>query len=293
MSRLSAREEAFLAEMGIAPLWTLRCAPGGETLAQEEAAPGQAAQSGERADGAPARPNAPATHPAAPVPGQPASRDAAQAPAVAEAPGPHDDADAETADEAIARMDWEQLRAAVASCTRCAACKDGRKSVFGAGPRQARWLVAAGASTAADEAAGQPLAGDSGKLLDNMLAAVGLSREQDAYVTNLVKCRPTSAKGGDRAPTAEEATACRPYLERELALTNAGTVLTLGQIAADGLLGKPLSEPLAASRGAVHEFNGVPLVATLHPGELLRRGADKAFAWADLCRARAARARPG
>jgi DNA polymerase len=197
------------------------------------------------------------------------------------------------ADEDIAGMDWTQLRAAVAACTRCGACKDGHKPVYGAGAQQARWFVVAGASTAADEQAAQPLAGDTGKLLDNMLAAVGLSREQDAYVTNLVKCRPMSAKGGDRAPTADEATACRPYLERELALTNAGTVLTLGQIAADGLLGKPLSEPLSGSRGAVHELNGVPLVATLHPGELLRRGADKALAWADLCRARAARARSG
>jgi DNA polymerase len=113
------------------------------------------------------------------------------------------------------------------------------------------------------------------------------------YVTNLVKCRPVSAKGGDRAPTAEEAAACRPYLERELALTGAGTVLTLGQIAANGLLGKPLSEPLAAARGTVHELRGVPLVATLHPGELLRRGSDKTLAWADLCRARLAHAGPG
>jgi DNA polymerase len=165
--------------------------------------------------------------------------------------------------------------------------------VFGAGARTATWLVAAGASTLADEQEGVPLAGDTGKLLDNMLFAVERSRANDVYVTNLVKCRPVSAKGGDRAPTAEEAAACRPYLERELALTGAGAVLTLGQIAANGLLGKPLSEPLAAARGTVHELRGVPLVATLHPGELLRRGSDKALAWADLCRARLAHAGPG
>jgi DNA polymerase len=75
-------------------------------------------------------------------------------------------------------------------------------------------------------------------------------------------------------------------------LTGASTMLTLGQIAANGLLGKPLQEPLAGVRGAVHEMNGVPLVATLHPGELLRRGGDKALAWVDLCRAKA-HARPG
>jgi DNA polymerase len=190
-------------------------------------------------------------------------------------------------------MDWEELHAAIASCTRCGACKDGRKPVPGAGARQASWLVAAGASTLADEQAGAPLSGDTGTLLDNMLFAVGASREADTYVTNLVKCRPVSAKGGDRAPSAEEAAACLPYLARELALTGAGRVLTLGQIAANGLLGKPLAEPLAGSRGQVHQFGEVPLVATLHPGELLRRGADKALAWADLCRARAAHARSG
>lgn len=273
MSGLSQRDEVFLAEMGIAPLWALRAVP--ETAAPAEAeVPVVAAEEARAAvEAEPA--------PAAPPQAAPA-RDAAAAPAPVAA----------KADD-IASMGWAELREAVANCSRCSACKDGRKPVFGAGAREARWLVAAGASTAADEQAGQPLAGDTGKLLDNMLFAVGLSRESDAYVTNLIKCRPLSAKGGDRAPTAEEAQACRPFLERELALTGADTVLTLGQIAANGLLGKPLAEPLAGTRGATHQLNGVPLVATLHPGELLRRGADKALAWADLCRARAARARPG
>jgi len=126
-----------------------------------------------------------------------------------------------------------------------------------------------------------------------MLGAVGLARDTNAYVTNLIKCRPTSVNGGDRAPTLDEARACRPYLERELALTGAGMVLTLGQIAANALQDKPLGEPLAQSRGQVHAFNGVKLVATLHPGELLRRGADKALAWADLCLAKANDGPPG
>lgn len=195
-------------------------------------------------------------------------------------------------DAAIAGMDWDQLQAAIASCTRCTICK-GKKPVYGTGARKATWLVAAGACSSMDEEEGTPLAGDPGRLLANMLGAVGLSRESDAYVTNLIKCRPTSANGGDRAPTAEEAKSCRPYLERELALTGAGTVLTLGQIAANALQDKPLQEPLAQSRGHVHAFNGARLVATLHPGELLRRGADKALAWADLCLAKSSDGRPG
>ena len=274
MSGMSAREAAFLAEMGIGPLWTPRDATA-PAVPEVEAAPVEPQEAPvARVPAAPPAPPAVARAPAAPV----------QAPS---APG------AEPSDADIAGMDWEQLRAAITACTRCGACKDGRKPVFGTGAQQATWLVAAGASTLADEQAGAPLAGDTGALLDNMLAAVGASRESDAYVTNLVKCRPVSTKGGDRAPSAEEVAACRPYLERELALTGATRTLTLGQIAANGLLGKPLAEPLAGSRGDVHEYAGVPLVATLHPGELLRRGADKALAWADLCRARAAHARPG
>jgi DNA polymerase len=197
---------------------------------------------------------------------------------------------ADATPEEIAVMDWDQLQLAIASCRRCSACRDGRAPVPGTGARKARWLVAAGASTAADEKARIPLAGDPGKLLDNMLAAVELSRERDVYITNLIKCRPTNPGGGERAPAPAEAAACRPYLERELALTGADTVLTLGQIAANTLLGRPLAEPLAGVRGQPHPLraSGAALVATLHPGELLRRGADKAIAWADLCRAKSA-----
>ncbi|WP_239700522.1 uracil-DNA glycosylase [Massilia sp. 9096] len=188
-------------------------------------------------------------------------------------------------------MDWDQLQLAVAACRRCSACRDGRAPVPGTGAKTARWMVAAGASTAADEKARIPLAGDPGKLLDNMLSAVGLARTRDVYITNLIKCRPTTVAGTERAPTADEAAACRPFLERELVLTGAETVLTLGQIAANTLLGRALTEPLAGVRGQAHALQagdrGVHLVATLHPGQLLQRGLDKASVWADLCRARA------
>lgn len=273
MKNLSERDALFLNEMGIGPLWQLRSAP----EAEPEAVPAEAA---------PEAVPAPAAEAEAPVRPAPA---ALQADADAAA---WDDAALPQAEPEIAQMDWAALRLAIAKCERCG-CGAGRKPVYGAGPRQARWLVAAGTPAAQDEQAGQPLAGDAGKLLDNMLHAVGLSRERDVYVTPLVKCRPQSANGGERAPTQDEVAACRPFLERELALSGAGAVLTLGQIAANGLLERPLQEPLASARGAVHQLAGVPLVATLHPGELLRRGADKALAWADLCRARAADASTG
>jgi DNA polymerase len=274
MNASSTRAVAFLAEMGISPLWRVRT--------------GEAEAAGEPADIA----AAPAVAGAPPV-----SIGAAPAPAPAPSPGA-DSAWGDSAppapptNEEIAQMDWRALNAAIARCSRCA-CKGERKPVPGNGARAALWLVAAGASTSADEQQRQPLAGDPGKLLENMLAAVQLSRDENVYVTNLIKCRPVSASGGDRAPSADEAAACRPFLERELALCGAATVLTLGQIAANALLGKPLQEPLAGARGSVHRLNGVALVATLHPGELLRRGADKALAWADLCLAKSADAGPG
>jgi uracil-DNA glycosylase len=298
----SERDEVFLQEMGIAPLWRLRRPQQEESVEAEPAvelaaeAPAPAAASTTPAP-APARAPAPPFIP--PPPRDPAWGEVPMtsapppAPYVPPAPPPAVEEDTGPSPEEIAKMDWDELRTAIASCRRCGACEGGRKPVYGAGARTARWFVAAGATSSVDEKAGQPLAGEAGKLLDNMLAAVDLSRGQDVYVTSLVKCRPASANGGDRAPTFDEAAACRPFLERELALTGAPTVLTLGQIAANGLLGKPLQEPLAGSRGAVHALGGADLVATLHPGELLRRGADKAQAWADLCRARAAHARRG
>ncbi|MCS0596901.1 uracil-DNA glycosylase [Massilia agri] len=276
MNRLSDRDAAFLAEMGIGPLWQLRAAPQAEPEVVEEPV-------------VPAEPAAPAPSLAPPpMPRQVAEPAAKPAwtPPVQEDSAWGVEAEPERVD--VSTLDWAGLRQAVAACRHCSACSAGRKPVLGAGARQARWLVAAGTASAIDEKAGQPMTGDPGKLLDNMLAAVGLSRERDVYVTSLVKCRPANASGGDRAPTPEEAAACRPFLERERELTGAGLVLTLGQVAANGLLGKPLSEPLAGSRGAVHALNEVPMVATLHPGELLRRPGDKALAWADLCRAKTA-----
>jgi DNA polymerase len=292
----SERDEVFLAEMGITPLWRLRREAADDSAPVEAEIAAQAAIVAEAPQPEAQAPRAPVP---APAPGfiPPPPRDPAwgEIPMTSAPPPPAWTPPAPLAVEeeqgdsleAIAAMDWDELRAAIARCTRCGDCA-GRKPVYGAGAPNARWLVAAGATGAADEQAGTPLAGEAGKLLDNMLCAVDLTREHDVYVTSLVKCRPLSANGGDRAPTGAEAAACRPFLERELALTGAGVVLTLGQIAANGLLGKPLQEPLAGSRGATHALGKAALVATLHPGELLRRGADKALAWADLCRARAA-----
>lgn len=264
MKTVSGRDRAFLDEMGIGPLWTLRhVAPADDAVA--DAAVAAAVED---------------------VPAQTVA--AVVAPSVALAAA---DVAADT-DTAIAQMDWSALREAIDNCTRCGACRPGVKPVHGAGSGKATWFVAAGAVGSAEEQANLPVAGDAGKLLDNMLAAAGHARARDVFVTHLVKCRPVTANGGDRAPSADEVAACRPFVERELALTGAGVLLTVGQVAANAMLGKPLQEALAGARGRVHTVGSVAMVATLHPAELLRRGADKALAWADLCRAMALPAAP-
>lgn len=297
MKNVSQRDALFLAEMGIGPLWQLRDVPAAEADVVAEATVVEAAP--EAAPPAVAPEVRPVAAPAAEAAPEPAQEPAPAArvhtplsappyrnpPPVEDESAWDDSAVPEPAAPDVANMDWAGLRQAIAACKDCA-CGAGRKPVYGAGPRQARWLIVAGTPSALDDEAGQPLTGDAGKLLDNMLHAVGLSRERDVHVTPLVKCRPLNAKGGDRAPTPGEIAACRPFVERELALTQASTVLTLGQVATNGLLGRALQEPLAGARGEVHRLNDVPLVATLHPGELLLRGENKALAWADLCRAR-------
>ncbi|TWI69938.1 DNA polymerase [Pseudoduganella lurida] len=186
-------------------------------------------------------------------------------------------------DEEIAAMDWPALQEAVRRCDRCEQCADGRVNVPGRGDERARWVVLATAPTAADEKAGEPLSGEPGQLLDNMLRAVDLSTQNGVYVTTLVKFRPTAEDGSERLPSADELAACRPYLQRELALTGAGLVLTLGGVTAKGLLG-------VAARGKVLRHGELPVVATFHPADLLKQPADKARAWADLCLARSAHA---
>ena len=296
MKHVSARDALFLAEMGIGPLWQRRDASHEAVAAADDVVLEAAAgvDDGVAAGAPPVDAPAPGPGPV-PVPDPapvarghtPLSAPPYRNPPPVESGAAWDDsAQADEAAPDVASMDWAALRQAIAACQDCA-CGQGREPVHGAGPRQVRWLVAAGTPSAADEQSGQPLSGDPGKLLDNMLQAVGLARERDVYVTPLVKCRPLNAKGGDRAPTPAEIAACRPFLEREVALTNASAVLTLGQVAANGLLGRALQEPLAGARGDVHRLGEVPLVATLHPGELLLRGDAKALAWADLCRARA------
>lgn len=265
MTAYGGRNAAFLNEIGVGPLWTRRIVAISLPDTVETAA------------GMKERGMVDAVEPAAsawPAPASPASI----APAIrlrAEALG--------TTTPAIAEMDWIQLEAAVTGCTKCRLCEQRTQTVFGVGDQKATWLFVGEGPGSNEDATGEPFVGPSGKLLDNMLLSIGLTRGVNAYLANMVKCRPTDATGKDRPPTADESNACMPYLNRQIALIQPTVVVALGKTAALSLLKCDLDTPVSTLRGTVHRYAGLPLIATYHPAYLLRNPADKRKAWADLC----------
>ena len=186
----------------------------------------------------------------------------------------------------IAALDWPALREAVASCTACRLCESRRQTVFGIGHARAEWMIVGEAPGEDEDELGEPFVGRSGRLLDNMLRAVGLTRgDADAahqvYIANTVKCRPP----GNRNPEPDELARCEPYLIRQLQLVQPRIILAMGRFVVQGLLRS--TEPIGRLRGRVHEYQGLPLIATYHPSYLLRNPEDKAKAWEDLCLAAA------
>jgi len=185
----------------------------------------------------------------------------------------------------FAGLDTAALREAVSSCRACGLCEQRRNAVFGNGAvQQAQWLVVTDPPDDADDAAGQAMSGDAGRLLDRMLLAAGQTRLGEAptaFVTPLVKCRPPRG----RAPQAGELDACEAVLVRQIELLQPRLVLALGLQAARRLTG--LAEPLGRLRGRVHSWRDLPVVVSYHPAYLLRSPADKAGAWDDLRLARA------
>ena len=181
---------------------------------------------------------------------------------------------------APAATTWEQLADAVAHCTACKLHATRTQGVLGVGDRNADWLMIGEAPGADEDAQGEPFVGQAGKLLDAMLAAIGLRRGDNVYITNVLKSRPP----GNRNPEPDEVAACRPYLLAQIELIRPKLILALGRFAAQSLL--DTDEAIARLRGRVHQFRNVPLVVTYHPAYLLRNLPDKARAWEDLCLAR-------
>jgi DNA polymerase len=237
---MTREREHLLREMGLGPVWKLRAKP------------------------------------AAAMPPEELALSPAAAIAVA-APEPAGIAAAGTTAAPVAAMSWDELAAAVAACHQCRLCEARKQAVLGVGDRNADWLFVGEGPGAEEDQRGEPFVGQAGKLLDNMLAAIGLKRGQDVYIANAVKCRPPE----NRTPTPEETATCRPYLERQIELIQPKLIVALGRPAAQTLLQSEVK--IAAARGKLHDYRGIPLIVTYHPAYLLRTLLDKAKAWEDLC----------
>ena len=167
------------------------------------------------------------------------------------------------------------IREDIGDCTRCALHKGRNKIVFGDGSPNARILFVGEGPGADEDAQGIPFVGKAGQLLNNMIAAMGLKREE-VYIANVVKCRPP----GNRTPEPDEANTCSPFLFRQIDVVRPQVIVALGATAATYLLGQ--RQPLAGLRGRVHAFRGSQLIVTYHPAYLLRDPRQKKEAWADL-----------
>ena len=169
----------------------------------------------------------------------------------------------------------QAIREEIGDCTRCALHTGRHKIVFADGSPTARLMFVGEGPGADEDAQGLPFVGRAGQLLNNMIAAMGLKREE-CYIANVVKCRPP----GNRTPEPDEANTCSPFLFKQIDVVRPQVLVALGATAATYLLG--MRQPLAALRGRIHAFRGTSLIVTYHPAFLLRDPRQKKEAWADL-----------
>ena len=168
------------------------------------------------------------------------------------------------------------IREDIGDCTRCRLAKQGRKQiVFGVGNPRAELMFIGEAPGADEDQQGEPFVGRSGQLLNNMIKAMGLRRE-DIYIANIIKCRPP----GNRAPERDECETCSPFLMRQIATIKPKAIVALGAVAAKTLLA--INAPMSELRGKWYDFRGTKLAVTYHPAFLLRDPRQKKEAWKDL-----------
>lgn len=274
---MSEVRDSILREMGLGPIWRLRSDPA-EIPAEIPA---------DRPDALPAEPRpetlARSEHRAGPAQvsqridlADTRSRARIDTPSVDENP----EAPAVRARSTLTGLDWPALEQAIQDCRACALGARRNLTVPGVGDRKARWLLVGEGPGAEEDRKGEPFVGQAGKLLDAMLGAIGLSREEGVFIANAVKCRPP----GNRTPATDELAACFPFLERQIELLQPGLIIALGRPAAQVLLNREIR--ISAERGTAHDYKGIPLIVTYHPAYLLRNQNDKAKAWADLCMAK-------
>ena len=176
---------------------------------------------------------------------------------------------------------WQALREEVRQCQACELHRTRTQTVFGVGNTEADWMIIGEAPGADEDRQGEPFVGRAGQLLNEMLFALGLSRQQ-VFIANVLKCRPPN----NRDPRPEEIQACQAYLQRQIELVAPRILLVVGRIAAQHLLGS--SAPIGRLRGRLHHYGeqAIPLVVTYHPAYLLRSPLEKRKSWVDLLLAR-------
>ena len=168
------------------------------------------------------------------------------------------------------------IREDLGDCTRCVLHKQGRKQiVFGVGNPHAELMFIGEAPGADEDLKGEPFVGRAGQLLNNMIKAMGIQRE-DIYIANIIKCRPP----GNRTPERDECDTCSPFLMRQIEVIKPKAIVALGAVAAKTLLA--ISAPMSEFRGHWYDFRGTKLAVTYHPAFLLRDPRQKKEAWKDL-----------
>jgi DNA polymerase len=177
----------------------------------------------------------------------------------------------------IMTLTWSDLEQAVNTCTRCRLSETRSKTVFGVGNRQADWMVIGEAPGAEEDRQGEPFVGRAGQLLNAMLKAIGLAREE-VYIANILKSRPPQ----NRDPQPDEMAACEPFLMRQIQLIQPKIILAVGRIAAQNLLKTDTKIGMLRGKRYVYPGTDIPLVVTYHPAYLLRAPAEKRKAWEDL-----------
>lgn len=164
----------------------------------------------------------------------------------------------------------------ISECKRCALCANRHNVVPGMGVENPLVLVIGEGPGEEEDKQGKPFVGPAGQLLDKMLGAIGLSREKNCYIANIVKCRPPA----NRNPLPEEADACRPFLDAQIAALKPKAILCAGSVAVKNLFHS--NDGVMKLHGQVLDFNGIPVVTTWHPSALLRAPENKRPAWEDL-----------
>ena len=180
------------------------------------------------------------------------------------------------AEQGLSRSSLAQIAEIIRSCKKCPLGNLRQHAVPGEGAMNARLMVVGEGPGRQEDAVGKPFVGKAGVYFDTWLRAIGMSREFNVYITNIVKCRPPE----NRNPLPQEALTCLPYLKRQIALVKPDLILCLGKVAAHFLLER--NDTLRAMRNSIHRFGNIPVVVTYHPAAVLRNTDLRSPVWEDL-----------